>query len=331
MLCLTAAVNQSRPPREIIIVDASPDWRQTREQVFSEFAAPRPAIRWKYVEADRRSLPAQRNQGIALSTAPILFMIDDDSIMYHDCAEQILAVYAADTGGKIAGVGATEDDEDRSSANSAPAKAPAGPVHRIRRTVRWNVAKIFDRGPESFLPYNGQWNQPALPAELAHLDLSTARALNGFRMTFRREVIIKENFLGWFVGYAPLEDLDASHRASRHGLLVNAHAARLRHLTHHAGRPDHYSVAAQWVMSNAVLQSVFGQDRPALARAWRQRVNRFLLLELVKDLAKGRLTLPAFRGILHGSRQLARIYSMDPQELEQWYPQIQDALMAAKA
>jgi glycosyltransferase involved in cell wall biosynthesis len=330
MLCLTAAVNQSCPPREVIIVDASPDWRDTRDQVLSEFAAARPEIRWKYVEADRRSLPAQRNQGIALSTAPILFMIDDDSIMYHDCAEQILTVYAADTGRKIAGVGATEA-ENPSSDGSAPTKAPPGPIHRIRRKVRWNVAKIFDRGPESFLPYDGRWSQPPVPAEFAHLDLSTARALNGFRMTFRREVIIKESFLGWFVGYAPLEDLDASHRASRHGLLVNAHAARLRHLTHHAGRPNHYCVAAQWVMSNAVLQSVFGQDRPALARAWRQRVNRFLLLELVKDLAKGRLTLPAFRGILHGSKQLARIYAMDPQELERWYPQIQDALMAANA
>src|SRR5438552_4090779 len=141
MLCLTAAVNQSCPPREIVIVDASPDWRDTREQVLSEFAAPRPGIRWKYVEADRRSLPAQRNQGIALSTAPILFMIDDDSIMYHDCAEQILGIYAADRGRKIAGVGATEADDASAAAGAGAAtKAPPpGAIHRIRRKVRWNL------------------------------------------------------------------------------------------------------------------------------------------------------------------------------------------------
>ena len=88
-----------------------------------------------------------------------------------------------------AGVGATEA-QDPSSAGGAATKAPPGPIHRIRRKVRWNVAKIFDRGPESFLPYDGRWNQPPVPAEFAQLDLSTARALNGFRMTFRREVII---------------------------------------------------------------------------------------------------------------------------------------------
>src|SRR5205823_1396812 len=108
-------------------------------------------------------------------------------------------------------------------------------------------------GPESFLPYEGKWPGHAIPPECAHLDLSPAKALNGFRMTFRREVIASEGFLGWFIGYAPLEDLDATYRASRHGVLVNAHAARLCHLTHHAARPNQYSVAAQWVMSNAVL------------------------------------------------------------------------------
>src|SRR6185312_14717864 len=85
-LCLRAALEQTRPPREVIIVDASPDWRASRDHVMAEIAPLRPGVRWQYVEAERRSLPAQRNQGIALSTAPILFMIDDDSLMYPDCA-----------------------------------------------------------------------------------------------------------------------------------------------------------------------------------------------------------------------------------------------------
>jgi glycosyltransferase involved in cell wall biosynthesis len=355
MLCLQAALAQTRPPAEVVIVDASTDWRETRAQVIAELAPARPGVRWHYVEAERRSLPAQRNQGIALSTAPILFMIDDDSLMYPDCAEQILRVYAADRGRQIAGVGAVE-------AGSAPPRAgdpathaglgaagdeagpaarrggrawsagPVGPqnaVGRFRTLVRWNVAQLFDRGPESFLPYRGSWDDWPVPADVAHLDVSPARALNGFRMTFRRDVIAREGFVGWFVGYAPLEDLDASHRASRHGMLVNAHGARLCHLTHPSGRQNHFSVAAQWVMSNAVLQAVFGNDRPALARAWRRRVTRFLILEMIKDVAKGRVTLPTFRGILHGARHLRAIYAMTPGELERWYPRVQAALMGA--
>jgi GT2 family glycosyltransferase len=342
MLCLRAALEQTRAPSEVIVVDASPDWLASRAAVMAEVAPLRPGARWHYVEAERRSLPAQRNQGIALATAPILFMIDDDSLMYPDCAAEILKVYAADTQRKIAGVGAQEvaapppaswlvDLLDAGGDGNAPParvgdSASESPA-RLRRRLRWNLAQLFDRGPGSFLPYEGRWPDKSLPRECAHLRVSPARALNGFRMTFRREVITSEGFLGWFIGYAPLEDLDATYRASRHGVLVNAHAARLCHLVHHAARPNHYSVAAQWVMSSAVLHAVFGHDRQALARAWRRRVRRFLLLELVKDLAKRRFTLPNFRGILHGARHLSQIYRMTPDELRRWYPRVQSALM----
>jgi GT2 family glycosyltransferase len=339
-LCLRAALAQTRPPAEVIVVDASPAWQTSRDRVLTDIAPTLPGVRWRYVEAARRSLPAQRNQGMALATAPILFMIDDDSLMYPDCAEQILRVYAADTERRVAGVGAAErrvppDLEPRREASAAPTPGPEAGNHdrapaaapTLSRRLRWNVARFFDRGPESFLPYDGRWPDHAVPPQCANLDVSPARALNGFRMTFRRDVIATERFLGWFVGYAPLEDLDASHRASRHGVLLNAHTARLCHLTHHAARPNHYAVAAQWVMSNAVLHAVFGHDRPALARTWRRRVRRFLLLELVKDLAKRRFTLPNFRGVLHGHRRLAQIDTMTPAQLQQWYPEVQSTLM----
>src|SRR5260221_300630 len=101
--------------------------------------------------------------------------------------------------------------------------------------------------PTGAKPESKSWpKSPRCTPSCAYRDISPARALNGFRMTFRRDGIAREGFVGWFVGYAPLEDLDASHRASRHGMLVNAHRARLCHLTHHGGRPNHYSVAAQW-------------------------------------------------------------------------------------
>jgi GT2 family glycosyltransferase len=330
MLCLQAALAQTRPPAEVIIVDASPDWHETRQQVLDEIAPLSPQARWEYVQAKRPSLPSQRNQGIALATAPILFMIDDDSLMYPDCAEEILKVYAADTDQRIAGVGAAEvaappgTDADFGDAHTEQ-PAPWA-LQRLRNALRWNVAQFFDRGPNSFLPYDGKWPDAAIPQSCAHLDLAPARALNGFRMTFRRQAIAPGGFVDWFVGYAPLEDMDGSHRASRHGMLVNSNRARLCHLTFRGGRPTHYSAAAQWVMSGAVLHTVFASNRPAMARAWRQRVNRFLLLELAKDLAKGRLSLPGFRGILHGSRHLRQIYSMTPDQLEQWYPRVQKSL-----
>src|SRR5438046_10167125 len=90
--CLALAARQTRPPLEIIVVDASPDWAATRARVLTTLAVPHPPIRWEYVQACRRSGSAQRNQGVRLSRADIVFLIDDDSLMYPDRAEQILRV-----------------------------------------------------------------------------------------------------------------------------------------------------------------------------------------------------------------------------------------------
>ncbi len=47
-----------------------------------ELAANSPASRWQYLQAQRASSAAQRNQCIELVTADIVFLIDDDSFMY---------------------------------------------------------------------------------------------------------------------------------------------------------------------------------------------------------------------------------------------------------
>src|SRR5947208_3560407 len=106
--CLALAARQTRPPLEIIVVDASPDWEATRARVMTELAARHPDVRWEYVPAGRRCLTAQRNQGVRLSRGDVLFLIDDDSLMCPDCAEQVMRVYEADTRREVAGVMAEE-------------------------------------------------------------------------------------------------------------------------------------------------------------------------------------------------------------------------------
>src|SRR5438552_18364771 len=88
--CLALAAGQHRRPLEIIVVDASPDWAATRARVMTELSAHHHHVHWEYVQARRRCLTAQRNQGVRLSHADVLFLIDDDSLMYPDCAEHVL-------------------------------------------------------------------------------------------------------------------------------------------------------------------------------------------------------------------------------------------------
>jgi hypothetical protein len=69
-----------------------------------------PFIRWQYVQADVCSSSWQRNQGLKLTTSEIVFFFDDDSLMYPDCAEQIMNIYEADTQGRIVGINAVPDN-----------------------------------------------------------------------------------------------------------------------------------------------------------------------------------------------------------------------------
>ena len=78
--CLRLAVQQTRLPTEIIVVDSSQNWEETRDAIKAELVSHHPKIRWTYVAAARRSSASQRNQGVRLATADILFLIDDDFV-----------------------------------------------------------------------------------------------------------------------------------------------------------------------------------------------------------------------------------------------------------
>ena len=46
-------------------------------------------------------MPFRLNHSIAQSTADIIFAFDDDTLMYPDCAKEILRIYAADVDHRI--------------------------------------------------------------------------------------------------------------------------------------------------------------------------------------------------------------------------------------
>jgi GT2 family glycosyltransferase len=333
--CLRGAMSQTVPPIEVIIVDASPDWQGTHDRVMRDIAPGAPNVRWNYVHAQAARLPAQRNQGIGLATADILFLIDDDSILYRDCAAEILNVYAADVEHKIAAVGAMPVPQPPDGEGVPPQASPTNWITPRtswwRRTLlgwRYWLAKGFDRGEDSFVPYGGTWPRQTIPPTCAHLDIQPAKALNGFRMTFRREVITRVGFVGMLVGSAPFEDIEASHRATQFGTVVNARRARLCHLAWSSGRLNHFSLGALWTMNGAVLQVLHGQDKKCLERIWRERTRRAMLFELIKDVLKRRRGFPGYAGIRTGRRMLHRIYSMTPDRLSRWYPRVQRRVSA---
>jgi glycosyltransferase involved in cell wall biosynthesis len=56
----------------------------------AEIASISSDILWVYNSAEHRSSTLQRNQGLQLATADVVFLLDDDSLMYPTCAEEIM-------------------------------------------------------------------------------------------------------------------------------------------------------------------------------------------------------------------------------------------------
>ncbi|MBF2029633.1 MAG: glycosyltransferase family 2 protein [Oscillatoriales cyanobacterium C42_A2020_001] len=327
--CLKLAVEQTRKPTEIIVIDASDNWESTRDKVMSEIATTAPDIRWIYTAANQRGLPLQRNQGLDLATADILFFLDDDSLMYPDCAEEILKVYEADSDGVVVGVQAALVDALPSDVVVEDEQKPVGwkieqwipGVVKLQRFV-WK--HIFLMNNEVLcVPYYGDFPSYSVPQPLLDLNAQFMRIFHGCRMTFRRDAIAKERFEPLLLYYALNEDMDASYRVSSHGLLLEAANAKLHHFQSNSGRLSRFVVTALSALNQAVCVRRYSNDLKRDRTRFYILTSRRVLAEFFKDGLSRRWTFPQLRGILTAFRYAPAIFSLPEHELADWYPQLQ--------
>ena len=221
--CVRLAIAQSRPPAEIVIVDASDNWNAHRQMILQQVAPEAPAsISWRYDQAKLRGPTSQRNQAIALASSEVLFLIDDDSFMYPNCAEEVMKIYEADVCRRVAGVAPVE------STCPPDLRLLVGSVKRTHvdkatSTIWQRSRQVFERELDVtrlLLPYDPSYPDHPIPSQIAGAAVARTRYFSGFRMTFRAPVIRSVGFDETLKRYASGEDLDASYRASRHGVLV---------------------------------------------------------------------------------------------------------------
>jgi glycosyltransferase involved in cell wall biosynthesis len=328
--CVELAAKQTRQPLEVIVVDASPDWEAGRDEILAGLAPRHPEIRWEHVPARRRSIAAQRNQGIGLSRADVVFLIDDDSLMYPDCAERVMRVYEADEGGVVAGVMADEaaaPPDVPAPAGGAPGGPDPGRPHGILR--RWKDRLLRWLNVENYLlPYDEHLRFPPAPGPVAALPTFAIPRLYGAWMTFRRRVVLREPFEEILDAYAYLEDSDASYRASRHGLLLVAQGARLCHVQDPSGRLSPYTLAVLGALNALVLHRLHSPDQERSKRLYRSFLRNQVVVMALRDLKKRRWSLPQARGIRTARRMFRKVFASSPQELRDWYPGFQRELIA---
>ncbi|MFM7425766.1 MAG: glycosyltransferase family 2 protein [Elainella sp.] len=330
--CLKLAATQTRTPLEIIVVDSSDNWQTTHDLVMAELAANHPEIRWVYVAAEQRSSALQRNQGISLATADVLFLLDDDSFMYPDCAEQIMQIYEADRGSKVQGIQAALADR-------SPTAAPLDDVQKVTgwsnsqipqssKLKNWLLKHLFLMNVDVLtIPYNQTFPQHELPAAVQAFNIYPVQILHGCRMTFRRAALAVELFEPLLLYYAMCEDMDLSYRVSRHGALLEAVEAKLYHFHSGSGRLSRYQVSALSSLNQALFLKKNSDNLSRDQRRFYLLTARRILAEFLKDSLSRRWTLPQMRGLFIAIRYAVPLFALSPQKLETWYPELQRRIL----
>ncbi len=330
MQCLELAAKQTRPPKQIVVVDASPDWRVTRDRVAAELKPRFGGIEWVFEPARRPSAAVQRNQCLELADADVVMLFDDDSLMYPDCAEHLMRVYEADARGEVAGVAAHL--VDRPPELSGPGKSAAEiEAERAAPSVRsYNAVERWVRrllaADDIFIPYDEDFPRKPLPEHMRDMGLGRRPLMAGLTMTVRREPALRERFEELLADRGP-EDSDLSYRLSRHGALATCFEARVFHVGSPAGRFSRFSREALGNLGPLVLHRLYSTDLARSRRRSRAMLLRRSIIGLLKDVRARQWNLATARGAFYAFRRVGRVLSMDEDELRRWYPEFQRELL----
>jgi GT2 family glycosyltransferase len=332
--CVQFAIAQSRPPAEVVIVDASDNWEAHRQTVLEEVALGAPAgIKWCYERARLRGLTSQRNQAIALASSDVLFLIDDDSFMYPNCAQEVMKIYEADVGRLVAGVAPVE--ATRPPDSGLLFESVKGPLVNRAISSIWHRSRLaFERELDVtrlLLPYDPTYPNHPIPSQITGAAVARTRYFNGFRMTFRAPVIRSVGFDETLKRYASGEDLDASYRASRHGVLLNATNALIFHAQDESARLSRHTRTLLGLLNLAYLYRCKGSDPARLLGAFRWRIFRRLLVDVLRDVAHRRASLPCARADIEALVRLTEIGDIPAETIEEWYADLQEQIIERNA
>jgi GT2 family glycosyltransferase len=201
----------------------------------------------------------QRNAGIDRTSGDPVFFIDDDVELAPDCHERVLEVYA-EWGTKAGGVRAT-------------------PVRPARPSL---LTRMYRR----FFGIGGWWPESSGKVRRGFYaegisDSAGVRKIeymNGWFMSYRREVFDHERFDEALSGYAYKEDIDFSYRVSRHYTLVQTPHARCDHLKSGSARMSSHQLQRMNLANQFYLhRKLMPQTRLNKAALWWALTGLFIL------------------------------------------------------
>jgi GT2 family glycosyltransferase len=249
-------VAQTVLPGSLCIVDSS-DETPSRSSIEALCAGA--GLQLDYVHPAPRGLPVQRNAGIDRTTGDPVFLIDDDVRLERSCHEEILKEFER-WGSAVGGVRAT----------------PVRPARPAWFTIAFR--KFFGIGgwwPESSGRVHAGFFAEGVSESAG---VRKIEYMNGWFMSFRREVFAFERFDERLLGYAYKEDIDFSYRVSRRFTLVQTPRARCDHLKSGASRLGSHQLQRMNLANQFYLhRKLMPQDARHKAALWWGLVGIFLI------------------------------------------------------
>lgn len=330
-LALDCAARQTVRPSQIIVVDASDDWEANLASL-ADLMPRFEGIEFIYLGSPFKSSAVQRNMALSHVTASIIFFFDDDSYMYPDCAEKVLAIYAADQGRRVAGLTGANAPISPLSVEGMEQKISGtrktgfrGMIHQssIGRWI-WREVFMMD-ATRLFVEYDAPRHFPADAGAIdpALKGLRVIRFLPGFFLTVRSEVARSEPFDDSLLAYSPGEDLDATYRFGRHGFLIQTDTARLHHFEAAAARLKRQKVTALAVMNIAFFLRRNSSDLGTHRRKFFVMALRRVFAEFLKDGLSRRWRFPQVAGTWYALRRAPAIFALPDENLSEGYKAMQ--------
>ncbi|HEX6534334.1 MAG TPA: glycosyltransferase [Gemmatimonadaceae bacterium] len=207
-------------PAEVVVVDGTPGDETDRAIAAWARGAALPFD--LAVVRSPAGLTRQRNVGIDATTGALVFFLDDDCLPHPGYFAAIRAVYDADAAGEVGAVCGT-------------------PIEELDRplSLRWRARLALRLAPRDGEPGRYYPTATSVPRALARPFTGTRRVdvMPGCAMSFRREVLERHRFSGFFHGYAQGEDLEMSLRVGRDRVVLWCGDAHVTHEHAPGGRP----------------------------------------------------------------------------------------------
>lgn len=333
--CLEATLKQSRQPQQMIIVDASDDWQESKKSIANSLGATCLGPEFIYMGSEIKSSTYQRNVGLKKCRSDVVFFIDDDAFMYPDYAEKVMQIYEMDEQGLIGGImgvlAALEPDKDETSDAVSQAISSDSTIKRLKNSFSNYLSKFWYQ-TELLIPYNGKYYHYNMAATFGSDLVADMALLHGCRMTFRTNIVREVGGFNEILTRGALaEDSDLSYRISQKYALVVAFQAKICHLQTQLERLNRFKNVQLGILNAVALFLLNNNFQSGIRLAVYRFALTRLLLEFCRDSFQPQRGFVHTRGALAAMKVIPQILSITPEELRTWYPSFQVSVYQTKS